>query len=180
MRAYSDIVERVLLRDDLLRKLHPQEPFDRELLRRLQATDDAQLCGGKAATRCGLVRGGLYYAVDALSEAHALFQEAHDDLGAYWHGMMHRREADFDNARYWYRRAVALPIFNLLHRTAGEHSPDMLRQENWDPYLFTGQCEQARHGAPELTDELVKLQRAEFEALFDYTWRQAIAGQEPQ
>src|SRR5687767_337865 len=106
MRGYSDIVERVLLRDDLLAKLHPSEPVDRDLFRRLQAADDAQLTGGqplRPGGRPALVRAGLYYAVDALSEAHALFQEAHDDLGAYWHGMMHRREADFDNARYWHR-----------------------------------------------------------------------------
>ncbi len=49
----------------------------------------------------------------------------------------------------------------------------MGRQVSWDPYLFTGQCEQAAHGAPELAEELGKLQRAEFEIAFDYTWRQS-------
>jgi hypothetical protein len=178
MRAYSDIVERVFLRTDLLQELHPDEPRDRELLRRLQAADDSQLIGGKSLRTggdIGLVRGGLYYAVDALSEAHALFQEAHTDLGAYWHGMMHRREADFDNARYWHRRAGTLPVFDAMHRAAAEESHEMARQPTWDPYLFTGQCEQARHGAPELVDELVKLLRVEFDVLFDYTWRQTVA-----
>jgi hypothetical protein len=178
LRPTSDLVERVLLRDDLLQKLHPSEPSDRDLFRRLQAADDAQLLGGNAVApggNAGLVRGALYYAVDALSEAHALFQEANNDLGAYWHGMLHRREGDFDNARYWHRRAGVLPAFATMHRAASEVSGDMARQDNWDPYLFTGQCEQARHGAPELVDELLRLQRIEFEVLFDYTWRQTVA-----
>jgi hypothetical protein len=179
MRSLPDFVERVLLRDDLLQRLHPTEPSDRELCRRVQAASDAQLVGEKATLRTGskveLVRGALFYAVDALSEAHALFQEVANDLGAYWHGMMHRREADFDNARYWHRRAGTLPAFAAMHRAAVEASNDMARQPNWDPYLFTGQCEQARHGAPELVDELVRLQRIEFDVLFDYTWRQTVA-----
>ena len=37
-----------------------------------------------------------------------LIQEAKGDLGSYWHGMLHRREGDFDNARYWFRRAGVL------------------------------------------------------------------------
>jgi hypothetical protein len=49
----------------------------------------------------------------------------------------------------------------------------MARQSSWDPYLFTGQCEQARFGDHELVKELAALQRVEFEVLFDYCWRES-------
>jgi hypothetical protein len=49
----------------------------------------------------------------------------------------------------------------------------MARQPSWDPYLFTGQCEQARFGDTELLPELVALQHAEFEGLFGYCWRKS-------
>jgi hypothetical protein len=174
MKTYSDFVDRVFLRDGLLRKLIPSEPLDRELVRRIRAADDATLSGagtiGNPAT-FALVRGGLLYAVDAVEEAHAIFQEAKGDLGSYWHGMMHRREGDFDNARYWFSRAGALPVFGTLHHAASLHSAMMARQSNWDPYLLTGQCEQARFGETEGLDEVVALQRVEFDELFDYCWR---------
>jgi hypothetical protein len=177
MNRYSDFVDRVFLQGDLLRKLQPKEPFDRVLLQRMRALDDAALAGGKEirdATMFSLVRGGLIYALDALDECHPIFQEVHNDTGSYWHGMTHRREGDFDNARYWFRRAGVLPFFADVHRAASEHSPDMAKQSNWDPYLFTGQCEQACHGAPELETVLAKLQRAEFDALFDFCWRDSV------
>src|SRR5438874_1821102 len=81
-----------------------------------------------ATAMFALVRGGLFYAVDALDAAHRIFQEGEDDLGAYWHGMMHRREGDFDNARYWFRRAGALPFFAALHGAASGNSALMARQ----------------------------------------------------
>ena len=123
-----------------------------------------------------LVRGGLFYALDALPEAHAIFQEASDDRGAYWHGMLHRREGDFDNARYWFRRAGVLPFFAEVHREACAHSEAMARQANWDPYLFAGQCEQVRFGDADLAGEMQALQRVEFDAIFDYCWRQSVPG----
>jgi hypothetical protein len=178
MQSYSDFIDRVLRTEKLLNKLTPAEPLDWDLLRQIREADDATLAGGKAIGKPGpfaLVRGGLLYAIDALDPAHRIFQDAHDDLGAYWHGMMHRREGDFDNARYWFRRAGAQPFFNALHGAASEFSPDMARQSNWDPYLFTGQCEQARFGAEEIVGEMAKLQRAEFDAIFDYCWRQSVA-----
>jgi hypothetical protein len=176
MKSYSEFIDRILRTENLLGKLTPSEPLDRDLVRKIREADDATLVGEKQIGKAGafaLVRGGLLYALDALEPAHVIFQEAHGDLGSYWHGMMHRREADFDNARYWFRRAGVLPFFDRLHSAASEVSPDMARQSNWDPYLFTGQCEQARHGAEELVGEMRNLQRIEFDAIFDYCWRQS-------
>lgn len=182
MSTYPDFIARIFLQEGLLKKLTPAEPLSCELLLRLRDADDATLSGGQAigdAANFVLVRGGLFYAIDALHEAHAFFQDVKGDLGAYWHGMMHRREGDFENARYWYRRAGALPCFAGLHREASQLSADMARQENWDPYLLTGACEQARFGAEESVPELLRLQRVEFEGVFDYTWRQSVARSAP-
>lgn len=176
MKAYSDFIDRIFLHEGLLEKLTPSEPLSYDLLIRLREADDAALSGGRAILRpeiFALVRGGLFYAIDAIHEAHKFFQDAPGDLGAYWHGMMHRREGDFDNARYWFRRAGALPCFAAMHRTAGEFSADMARQPSWDPYLLTGECERARFGAEENGVALALLQRAEFAGVFDYTWRQS-------
>ena len=176
MKSYSDFIDLIFLQDDLLKKLMPSEPLSTALLLRVRAADDAAVSGAKAIGDAGnfaLVRGGLFSAIDALDDAHAIFQDAKGDLGAYWHAMLHRREGDFENARYWYRRAGVLPCFAALHRAASEFSADMARQANWDPYLLTGECEQARHGAEESVAQLVRLQRVEFDGLFDYCWRQS-------
>jgi len=179
MKRYSDFVDRVLLQEGLFRKLVPTEAADHDLVLRIRAADDATLSDGKTPgnpAAFALIRGGLFYAADAIHDAHQIFQDASGDLGSYWHGMMHRREGDFDNARYWFRRAGTLPVFGALHHTASAHSPVMARQLNWDPYLFTGECEQARFGETESLKELAALQRAEFEELFDYCWRQSALG----
>ncbi len=147
---YSQFVDRLLSQEDLLKSLFPKGPLDSDIARSLREADDGVLAGEKIladAAMFSLVKGGLFYALDALPEAHAIFQEANDDVAAYWHGMLHRREGDFDNARYWFRRAGVQPFFSEAHRAASARSDTMARQSNWDPYLFTGQCEQVRFGA---------------------------------
>lgn len=175
MKTYSDFVDRLFIHeDDLLGKLVPTEAVDYGAVAEIKKATDAEIAGGKKIGDLGmftLVRGGLLYAYDEIHEAHRIFQDAPGDLGSYWHGMMHRREGDFDNARYWFRRAGSLAFFGDLQRAASQHSAVMARQSNWDPYLFTGECEQARYGDADLLKELVQLQRAEFQTLFDYCWR---------
>ena len=172
MPKYSDFIDRILRSSDLLKKLTPTEPLSWNLPGEISKADDATLFGDKPVRSPALLRGGLLYAVDALDAAHAFFQDDPSDLGSYWHGMLHRREGDFDNARYWFRRAGRLSVFSKLQSAACEHSATMARQDNWDAYLLTGLCEQAKFGDTELAPECVKLQLCEFEGLFDYCWRQ--------
>jgi hypothetical protein len=176
---YSDLVNRLLGigEEDLFKKLTPSEPVGGYggKIHRIRDASDADISGGLEMTPAfPLVRAGLFYAYDALEDAHRIVQEASGDLSAYWHGMLHRREADFDNARHWFRRAGTLPHFAKAHNLASEFSPEMARQMSWDPYLFTGLCEQSKYGDETLSKTLIRLQRVEFEVTFNYTWRQGL------
>ena len=177
MPGYSDFIERLLLNPDSFRKLTPTEPVGWEWPGKIRDAADSVLSGGATISDArifALVRGGLFYAVDDLDSAHRIFQDEPGDLGSYWHGMLHHREGDFDNARYWFRRAGRLPCFSKMHDAAREYSPTMAKQTTWDAYLFTGACEQVKFGAEELLAECVALQRVEFEVLLNYCWRQSV------
>jgi hypothetical protein len=53
---------------------------------------------------------GLWLYVDDLERSHAVCQEIETPTGSYWHGIMHRREGDYSNSRYWHRRAASHPL----------------------------------------------------------------------
>lgn len=175
MTSYSLFIDRVLVHaGELLGELKVKEVT---LPGRVQEIRDAtpEMLAGEAAVqdeaKLLLVKAALLYAVDELGDSHRLVQEVSGDTSGYWHGMIHRREGDFENARYWFRRVGRHPAFAELHQRCGALSADVANQLDWDPYLFTGLCERAAFGEPD--DTLVPLQKMEFEVMFDYTWRQA-------
>jgi hypothetical protein len=177
MPDYSDFIDRLLLNPDLLRKLIPTEPLGWDLPAKIRDAGDETISGGREiadAKMFALVRGALLCAADALDAAHRVFQDDPSDLGSYWHGVMHRREGDFDNARYWFRRAGRLPVFDKMHEAAVHVSATMAKQITWDAYLLTGMCEQAKFGDTATVAECVRLQRVEFEQLFAYCWRKSL------
>ena len=177
MASYSDFIDRLVLNPALLKKLTPTEPLGWELPAKIRDASDEVLSGGKEiadAKMFTLVRGALFWAADVLDAAHRIFQDEPGDLGSYWHGVMHRREGDFDNARYWFRRAGRLPIFDRMHEAAAPVSPTMAKQPTWDAYLLTGMCEQAKFGDREAVPECVSLQRVEFDELLAYCWRKGV------
>lgn len=131
------------------------------------------------ATAC---LAGLWLAYDFLDESHAISQEIATPTGSYWHGILHRREPDFGNTAYWFRRVGKHPIFDALHQEAAALASDtaaaeagfLKTQTAWDPFRFNAFCEASLAGQP--ASELLcrQIQHREWELLFDYSYRQAV------
>jgi len=178
MPGYSPFIDGMLSNTSLLKKLRPSELADSFATIRVRESTDSQLTDGRAITNeklFPLVRGALLYATDALDETYRIASSIPDDTAVYWCGMSHRRRADFFNARSCFRRVGTHPVFELLHSRASEVSVDVAKQWAWDPYLFVGMCEQEKFGDNKHYTELIKLQRIEFETMFDYVWRKSVA-----
>ena len=57
---------------------------------------------------------GLWLWHDCLDESHKLSQQLHTTSGSMWHAIMHRREGDFSNSKYWYARCENHPSLPSL------------------------------------------------------------------
>ena len=181
-RRYPDFIQRILLHERTLNEPLPKEPTSYEMVIRLRETDDATVFGGRPllpGAPVALVRAGLFYFHNSLDDSHKEAVKLEDGTAAYWHGMVHRREGDFDNARYWMRRAGEQPVFQEMQSRAGDGAPNMGRQSNWDPFLFVNLCEQYKYGEADYKKEIGHLQRVEFVVMFDYVWRRCVAPEPP-
>lgn len=67
-----------------------------------------------------LALSGLWLLAGELDRSHTLSQSIETAAGAYWHGIMHRREEDFWNSKYWFRRVGCHAVLGELaeHITA--------------------------------------------------------------
>ena len=64
----------------------------------------------------GLAKIGLHLLNDDLEASHVLAQ-AHEGepLADYWHAIIHRREGDYGNSRYWFGRVGRAPILAEIY-----------------------------------------------------------------
>lgn len=121
---------------------------------------------------------------DSLDAAHELVQDMQTPTGSLLHGIMHRREGDYDNAKYWFHRAGEHPAFSSLQtRTASfikeqpiSSGPQeeilgmLVIQGNWNPYLFTDAAaiQDRRIGEDNTRAILEQIQKYELESLIRY------------
>src|SRR5580698_8226196 len=57
---------------------------------------------------------GLWLLHDFLDESHAISQDLSSATGGFWHAIMHRREPDPGNSKYWWRQVGQHPVLDLL------------------------------------------------------------------
>jgi hypothetical protein len=126
-------------------------------------------------------RAGLWLYHNFLDESHAISQELHTPTGSYWHALMHRREPDFSNAAYWFRRVGTHPVYEPLCRDAAELSASSLpsaaflrTQSTWDPFAFVDLCAAVLAGRAQGEELCRQIQKREWELLFDWCYRQAV------
>ncbi|MFN0017264.1 MAG: hypothetical protein ACKVP0_03330 [Pirellulaceae bacterium] len=184
----------ILVSPEILNALGPGVPKeDADVLRvvlgdlKFEELFQSKAVVDRISARCCLA--GLWLLHDFLDESHKISQEIETADGSYWHGIMHRREPDYGNAKYWFRRVGEHPIFEPLAATAHELvegtnemlPPAMMflrEQTTWDPYRFIDLCESlaSRGESTGESAELLarRIARAEWDLLFAHCYRAAI------
>lgn len=121
--------------------------------------------------------GGLWLWHDGLHECHELVQDLVGPTGSFWHAIMHRREGDFSNAKYWYARCAdhrALRLISAMANDAvGRRSTDktVLRivSGEFNPAALVDLVSQVRDKPDDPRHAAaVRLQQIEWEALFNH------------
>ena len=123
------------------------------------AFDPERLAPVRSADDLTALRAGLFQLHDALERSHACSQSiegrGRHQAGDYWHAIMHRRETDYGNARYWFRHVGTHPIHAELASRAAQvlaarDVADAARWRSrlglpgrWDSAAFVDLCERA-------------------------------------
>jgi hypothetical protein len=119
------------------------------------------------ADEAAAVLSALWLWHDWLDESHTISQGIGSATGSFWHAIMHRREGDFSNSKYWYAKC-------RNHLALGEIAK-AAPGGRFDPFAFVDAAERAedRGGADE---SAIALQRLEWQTLFNATVRAAAGG----
>ena len=190
-----DIIVKFQEREPLA-PLVPDSVWNQQLANQIQNASLGDLFDGLSVTNSGFgecVQSGLLLWTDALDVSHAISQRIHTKTGSYWHGVMHRREPDYSNSKYWLGRVGNHPIFPDLRQKSVDYlatngaksealsdiASTIENNEDWDPFAFIDWCQVADRsndqGLPEDSVQfLQKLQTVEFELLLDYSYRNAL------
>jgi hypothetical protein len=150
---------------------------------------DPAACLGPLRSRADAValRAGLLLWHDFLDRSHQQSQSIEGKgvhrAGDYWHAIMHRREQDFGNAKYWFRRVGPHPVFDSLAsrvmriaKDADGPVADLANQlapgNRWDAFAFVDLCEQDER-SPEPARNLF-LRRVQADEMLLLLWQTCL------
>lgn len=111
---------------------------------------------------------------DHLDASHTISQRIESAEGSYAHGMMHRREGDYWNSKYWMRRAQGAFFLNAIgdalrgefHASwPSEKAPHWLGASGFDAEGFVDACASAVKDTGATGERMRRLQAVEFLAV---------------
>lgn len=165
----------------------PVSVWRRRLISRILETIPTRNSVAKQA-----LEAGFLLLQDDLDGSHRCSQaiegEGPDHPGDYWHAIMHRREPDDSNSKYWFRHLGQHPVFaRLIEHAAAcaanssseefrRWAADLVRKGAWDPFGFVDLCSLARRcGSESLLQSCGEMQYREMQQLLVWTWHTATA-----
>lgn len=159
-------------------------PFPATLLPELGPGRPSQVVGLQQTIRTVAdstnVRAGLLLFHDHLDESHTLAQSSGNRDGDFWHAIMHRREPDYSNSKYWFRQVGDHAIFASLAESAARLAAGSTggaafeASPSWDPFRFVDLCAQAARDGGSLETLCRQIAQAEWCLLFDYCYQRAL------
>ena len=191
----QEIVDQLRCRNPLP-SLKTDSVWDQQIIDLIQNVSLSDLFEGLSVSnndsgKC--VQSGLLLWADALDASHDISQHIQTRTGSYWHAIMHRREPDYSNSKYWFGRVGDHPIFPQLRQEAidilaefddkpivlSEIEDTIKNNSDWDPFKFVDWCQIANSSDSQKTPSalvnwLQKLQVVEFSNLLEYSFRQSL------
>lgn len=129
------------------------------------------------------ILSGLWLWHDFLDTSHTISQSIQTATGSFWHAIMHRREGDFSNSKYWYRRvgshpalaSIAARIDVLTESMPADKLLFRLTANGFDPFAFVDLVE-AVHGKDDHPHRplVVAVQKLEWQTLLETCTRAAL------
>ncbi len=163
--------------------LGPEPRVGREKLPELEKKLKESFAAANTPSKnISLIRALILLWHDYLDESHSISQDIHNADGSFLHGIMHRREPDYWNSKYWFQRVGKHPAFpEIAARVKSEFETQELRnsksdlpeflssrlKSEWDPFAFVDACEQAVKKSPADIPILQRVQEIEFRVLLE-------------